>query len=87
MVANEKQFQSNRDAIQHEANMVAAISEVLTLEGMLDSEEQDYSMHAENMKQAAQDLRSALELGNYQAGSKAVGVIGQACSQCHADWR
>ena len=86
-IANEKDFKANQDAIVHEANMVAAIGEILTQEGMEESEEDDYNEHARLMKQASRDVLSAIDLGSYDNAVKAVGSINKACSNCHADWR
>ena len=86
-VANAGEFKANKDSLVHEASIFAAIGEVLTLEGMEEAEEDDYTVHAKTMKKAARDIIDSVELDNYDNAVKAVGVIGQSCSRCHEDWR
>lgn len=86
-VGNENEFRANKETIVHEANIVAAIAEVLIQQGMPEAEEEDYAMHAKNMKQAAHELIDAVKLDSYESAAKAVGAIGQACSKCHENWR
>lgn len=85
--ANEADFKTNKDQLVHEANIVAAIGEVLVQEGMEDGDDEDYAVHAIAMRDAALDVVSAVKVDNYELARKAVGAIGQACSKCHADWR
>ncbi len=86
-VASEAEFKANEDTLFHEANIVAAIGEVLTREGMEDAIEEDYAAHAIRMRDAAREVIDALKLKNYDQARKAVGEIGQACTKCHEDWR
>ena len=71
----------------HEASIVAAIGEVLVQEGMEESEEEDYTVHARSMKQSALDVLAAIELDNYDNAANAVAAITKSCADCHADWR
>ena len=85
--AAEADFKANKDALVHEANIVAAIGEVLIQEEMEDGAEEDYAVHAIQMKKAALDIIDAVKLDSYEQARKAVGVIGQSCANCHSDWR
>jgi hypothetical protein len=85
--ASAAEFKARKDEIAHEANLIAAIGEILAAEGMEDSVEQDYVAYAKSMKQGAIDLIEAVKLENADMGGKAAGVIDQACSRCHEDWQ
>ena len=81
------EFSSNIDEIEQEANIVAAIAEVLSREGMEDSIEEDYTVHAVKMKEGALAILKAIENDDHEAASKAVGVITLSCDSCHEDWQ
>jgi cytochrome c556 len=87
LVASAKEFKDKKDKLVHEANIVAAIAEVLLQEEMEDSADEGYAAHAKQMKQSAAEVVEAVKLDNYETAAKAVGSIGQACTQCHADFR
>ncbi len=85
--SSENEYKSKLDELVREANVVAAISEVLMQDGMPEAEEEDYTVHAKRMRDAAREIIASAKSQNYDQASKAVSVIGQACDLCHADWR
>lgn len=87
MTANEASFQENSEEIYHEAQIVAALSEVLQQEGLDDAGDEDYDGYAEKMKQAALQIIEAVKSNDQAKASKGVGAIGQACSECHELYR
>ncbi len=87
MTASEAAFKQNAQQIVHEAQLTAAIGEVLQKPGMLDAEDGDYKALAEKMKQAALQALEAVKSGNYEQGRQAVGAIGQSCAACHESYR
>ncbi len=86
-VASAGEFKANKDALLHEASLVAAIGEVLAQEGMTDADDDGYQAHAKKMRDAAREIVTAIELDNYDAARKASGTISQSCADCHDDWR
>ena len=84
---SESEFKGHKDELMHEANLVAAVAEVLMQESMEDGDEEEYAIHAKSMKKAALDIIQAAQMDNYDMARKAAGQIGQACSNCHADWK
>ncbi len=87
LTGNAADFKANKDKLNHHANIVAAISEVMIQEGMENFDEEDYKGFSIEMKKAARDVVDAIQLDNYDGASKAVGAMDQACAQCHSDWR
>jgi cytochrome c556 len=85
--ANKSEFTGNAEAIFHEAEIVAAISEVLTKGGMEDADDDEYKSLAAAMKKAARDVSDAVKLKNDEQARQAVGQISQACTQCHELYR
>ena len=74
-------------AILHQANLVAAIGQALTKDGMDEAEEEDYSKYAVEMSKAAMELSAAVKVKDYDTAAAAVNTINQSCSNCHDEWR
>ena len=85
--ADQAEFESNIDEVLHEAELVAAISELLCKDGIEDAGDDFYEGFAKQMRDAAREIADAVKLNNQEAASKAVGTIRQACSECHENYR
>ncbi len=85
--ASAGEFKNKAEELTHEAELLAAISEVLVKEGMEDGDDEDYAAFCTKMKDAALEIISAVKTGDQEAASKAVGAIGQACDECHENYR
>lgn len=85
--ASKAEFAANSEEILHEAEIVAAIGEVLQKEGMVDADDSDYTGYAEAMKKAALEIVEAVKSNSDEQARKAVGEISKACSQCHENYR
>jgi hypothetical protein len=86
-LANEAVFQSEVDVLRQEASMIAAMAEVLTLEGMDDAIEEDYTQYAFEMRDGAIEVVQAVKLQNYDKAVAGMGAITKACSNCHDEWQ
>jgi hypothetical protein len=87
MTASAEEFKSNAEAVAHEANILAALGEILRKEGMEDADADDYAGWAKQITTASGEIVEAVKSNNYDQARKAVGTIGQACSQCHELYR
>ena len=87
MTANKADFAANVEDILHEAEIVAALSEVLTREGMEDVGDDEYESHARSMQKAALEVVDAIKLNDYDRARAQVGAMGQSCSTCHSLYR
>jgi cytochrome c556 len=85
--ANAGDFKKNSAAIQHEAEVIAAIAEVLTREGLDDAGDATYDGFARSMQQAALQIIEATKTGNADAARIAAGALNKSCNTCHADYR
>ena len=86
-VSNKDEFKDNRDKILRNANLVSAMSRVLTMDGLDDSEDDDYVRLANRMGAAAKQLIDATQNNEFDAAAMAVNRIGQSCVDCHSEWR
>ncbi len=80
-------FSENVEKVMHEAEIIAAISEVLTREGMADGEDETYAEFAKLMKTNALEVVAAVKSNNADQARQAMGEINKACSDCHDSYR
>ena len=87
MTSSADEFESNKETILHEAEIVAAISHILTRPQMEDGDDEDYAGYANQMKSGALDLVDAIKLNDSDRAASAVGVMTQSCTECHELYR
>ncbi|MBP85403.1 MAG: hypothetical protein CMJ64_01605 [Planctomycetaceae bacterium] len=85
--SNEDEFSNNIEEVLHEAEIVAAIGEVLIREGMEDGDDEEYAAFAKLMETSALDIVAAVKLNDADQARKANGEIAKACSNCHDNYR
>jgi hypothetical protein len=81
------EFKKNAAQLTHEAEIVAALAEVIARPGMDNAEDEKFRGYAKTLEQSALDLRSAVSSGNYEQGRTAAGVMTKSCANCHAEFR
>lgn len=86
-LANPTSFKQKMDEIVHDAEIVAAIGQVLAAEGMEDADASEYKAFCVNMIKAGKDIGEAVKLKNFDAASTAASLIGKACTECHEGYR
>ena len=85
--SDENTIKKNAAELAAEAELVAMIAEILLQPEMDEFDDDDYRRHAEAMKKAALEAKSALELQNFQGVQDAVNAISQSCDDCHGDFQ
>lgn len=80
-------FQENREDIIHESEVVAAIAEAIQREGYEFAEDPDYLEFCKQLESAARTAVTGAREKDYEKVRKAVGEMGQSCSQCHENYR
>jgi ribosomal protein S30 len=86
-VASEAAFKKNADRLLHDAQIVAALADVITREGFEYADDETYLQHARAMREQAKLLRDAALQGNYPQARQAAGALGQTCTNCHEGYR
>jgi hypothetical protein len=86
-LANQKQFEDNRDAIRHEAQLMAVIADVISREGFDYAEDEEYAKLVRELREAAAELSSAVELENFEQAQKAINRATKSCTDCHELYR
>ena len=85
--SSEDAFSEEIESVMREAELIAAIAEALTREGMEDGDDETYAEFADLMKTSALDVVAAVKSNNAEQARKASGEIAKACSDCHDNYR
>ena len=87
LTASKGEFTRELANLMQEAELIAAISNVLTLENMTDADDEGYVEFAKEMNQAALQIVSACKNNDFDAASRAANATRQSCDNCHSEWR
>jgi hypothetical protein len=85
--ANRADFNRNLGGIKHEAEVVAALAQVIQHPSYTDAEDETYLEYAKALQQAALEIREAANEKNAEAARTAAGILSKACDACHVDFR
>ena len=86
-LAEKGQFNSSSDKILRDAELFAAIGEVLAQEGMKDAGDSDYKVHCHKLRDGAKQIIDAVKSKNYDEAVKGSAAVGKACTECHENYR
>jgi hypothetical protein len=86
-IANEALFGGHTEEISHEAQLLAALAEVITREGYEYSDDDTFVEYAKELREAAREVQQATELEDYAQARAALGRATKACSTCHDGYR
>ena len=87
LTASKSEFTRELAKVLHEAELVAAIAHVLTLENMTDADDEGYAEFANAMNSAALQIVAACKNNDFEAASNAANATSQSCDNCHSEWR
>ena len=85
--ASQGDFTKQLDVVLHEAEMVAAIGEVIRQPDYEYHDDDSYLGYAASMRDAAARIREAALKKDYETARTAVGEISKSCNDCHGDYR
>lgn len=85
--ADAGQFKENMDKVAHEAQIFAAIGEVLQKEGLEDADDAEYKKFATMLVTGGKELAAACKEKNFDAANKATNLIVNSCEKCHEAYR
>ncbi len=86
-IANEKTFAESSTTVLHEAEIVAALAEIITRAGYEFADDETYLEYAKAMQQHAGSLRASTLDGSYDRARTSATEIGQSCTTCHEGYR
>ena len=86
-LSSKDSFEENNEKILHEAQILAAISEVIQREGFEYWDDETYLEYAKAMRDGAVEISEAVKTNSYDKANTASGNISKACSECHEGYR
>jgi hypothetical protein len=86
-LANEREFAEHRDEMRHEAQLVAAIADVIGREGFDYWDDEQYAAYARELRQSASDVAAAAEQNNFTTSRQAGARMTKVCADCHEGYR
>ena len=87
LLADKGQFTAAADKILVDAEMIAAIGDVLGKEGMEDGDDPDYKKFCDDLRKGARDIVDGVKLKSFEQASAGGTIIGKACAECHENYR
>lgn len=85
--ASAGEFKKHTDEILHEAQIVAALAEVITRDGYEYADDDTYLGYCKELKKAALDVVDAVKQNNADNARTAMGAMGKSCTACHDGYR
>lgn len=86
-LANENLFVDHAEDVSHEAQILAALADVITREGYEYTDDDTFVGYAKELRDAVGELHQATEQENYEQARAALGRATKACSACHEGYR
>jgi hypothetical protein len=86
-LVNEREFTRHRDDVHHEAQLIAAIADVIGREGFDYWDDEQYAAYARELKQSATDMAAAADQENFPNARDAAARMTKTCADCHEGYR
>jgi hypothetical protein len=87
LLADKGQFTANADKVLHDAEVIAAIGQVLAKEGMADADSEDYTKFCDALRDGARAIADGVKLKNYDQAAAGSTTVSKACAECHENYR
>jgi hypothetical protein len=87
LTASTGAFERDVDRLAHEAQLVAALGEVIMREGYEFAEDETYLDYARSMQSEALKVRDAARQKNFEQAQQAGVALERTCNECHAAYR
>ena len=85
--ASQGDFSKQIDVVLHEAEIVAAIGQVIQQADFEYHDDDSYRGYASSMRDAAVQVREGCLKNDYAKVSAGVAMITKSCNACHGDYR
>jgi hypothetical protein len=86
-ISDKGQFMSGGDKALRDAEIFAAIGEVLSKDGMPDADAAEYKELSQKFRDGARQIIEAVKQKNFDQAAKAGSIISRACTECHENYR
>jgi cytochrome c556 len=86
-ITSESALKKHSERIEHEAAVIAVLTQVIADESYEYSDDEPYAQMAAGLIEDSVDMSSALVTQNYDAFGEALNRAGKRCVDCHTDYR
>lgn len=86
-LANAGEFNNNKDAVRHEAQVIAALAHIIQDPSFEYADDDTYLEYAVEVEKQAREIAEAAQNSDYQRASAAYGALYKACTTCHEGYR
>jgi hypothetical protein len=80
-------FTKNREAVIHEAQLLAVLTQVIKSEGYEYADDSTYREYVDQLQRQCLDLIEAAKNGELPAAQSAASQLNKTCDACHGDFR
>ncbi len=87
LLGGKASFSRNTDEARHEAQVLAALAEIITREEFADAGDEEYDALARALRDAATGIARSADQDDYETARAAMGRADKACSDCHDNYR
>lgn len=87
LLADGAKFTANADKVQHDAEIIAAMGEVLSKEGMPDADSDEYKAFCAKLRDGAKAILDGVKSKSFETATQGSATIGKACTECHETYR
>jgi hypothetical protein len=87
LLADGAKFTANGSKVQHDAEIIAAMGEVLAKEGMADADSDEYKAFCAKLRDGAKAIIDGVKLKNFDSATQGSSLINKACTECHENYR
>jgi cytochrome c556 len=87
LLADKGQFTANGSKIAHDAEMIAAIGDVLAKNGMADADDDEYQAFCAKLRDGGKAIAEAVKVKNFDVVVAGSGIISKSCVACHENYR
>lgn len=87
LLADKGQFTANSGKVAHDAEIIAAIGDVLMKDGMADADDDEYKAFCTKLRDGAKTIAEAVKVKNFEAAAQGSGIISKSCTECHESYR
>jgi len=86
-LSDKGQFTAKADVILRDAELFAAVGDVLAKEGMPDADSDEYKAFCARLRDGAKAIIDGVKTKNFEQAASGSTTIGKACTECHENYR
>jgi hypothetical protein len=87
LLTDASKFTTGGDKVRHDAEIIAAMAQVLAQEGMADADSDEYQALCGKLRDGARAIVEGVKTKNFESASQGSVLINKTCTECHESYR